>query len=321
MTASSNDSDDAFQKKTLIGRIIRRLVDAAARAHPFVGEGRRFRGSHSTTKLSSTWRIVEKEVHYLVYFDDRFIVYIDRDLDIEWKTTEALDKSFDEKGDDIKSKHYSVLAQAAAIETMPTDGLDYQQVLRFKRLIGEAIVCCLVLEFDNALSTIGFARDYLRDRTQEVSRFWYLSSSMLFAIPFILAAASLWLARTSLISIIGLEPFWLIIASCSGAIGALLSVMTRTGNLAFNSSSGRRLHRLEALSRISVGAISGGVVGLAVQSKLVLGALASGSQLHLITMIAAFAAGAGERLAPSIIAEFEKKVAVQQGRDDVAPAA
>jgi len=37
-------------------------------------------------------------------------------------------------------------------------------------------------------------------------------------------------------------------------------------------------------------------------------------------MIAAFAAGAGERLAPSIIAEFDKKVAAEQGRDDVAPA-
>src|SRR5215831_11619636 len=169
MTTSSSGSDDAVQKKALSGRVFRGLVDAAAGARRFVREGRHFPESRSTTKLSDTWSGLKEEVHYLVYFSDEFIVYIDHDLDIEWKTTEALDKSFDEKGDDIKSKHYNVLMQAAAAETMPTDGLDYQQVLRFKRLIGEAIACSLVLEFDNALSTIGFARDYLRDRTQEVS--------------------------------------------------------------------------------------------------------------------------------------------------------
>jgi hypothetical protein len=272
-------------------------------------------------KLSENWSQLENRVRYLIRDEKDFIVYIDHDLDIEWETAENLDRLLEAKGNDIKAKHYSVLAQAAVVETMPTEGLDAQRILRFKRLVGEAIVCCLECQYDAALSALDFARDYLRERTQEVSRFWYLSFSMFFAVLFILIACFFWFWRASLILIIGGGAFWLVIAGCSGALGALLSVMSRTGNLAFNSSSGRRLHRLEALSRISVGVLSGGLIGLAIQSKLFLWPLVSGSEPHLVIMIAAFAAGAGERLAPSIIAGFDKKVAAQDSRDDRTAAA
>src|ERR1700724_407481 len=96
-------------------------------------------------------------------------------------------------------------------------------------------------------------------------------------------------------------------ATWFGGVGALLSVMSRTGNLAFSSSSGLRLHCLEALSRIGVGAMSGGVLDLAVLSKLFLSPLSAGEQVHVVMMLVAFAAGASERLAPSVIAGLEKK--------------
>jgi hypothetical protein len=162
-------------------------------------------------------------------------------------------------------------------------------------------------QYENALYALGFARDYLRDRTQEVSRYWYLSWSMIFSIPFTAVAFGFWLERGALVPFLGAETFWSVIAGCSGAVGALLSVMSRTGKLAFNSSSGLALHRLEALSKIGVGALSGGLLGLAVQSGLFLTCLQGGS--HVVIMITAFAAGASERLAPSIIAEFDKKAA------------
>ena len=206
------------------------------------------------------------------------------------------------------------LRRQPSLRRCQRNGLDAQRILRFKRLVGEAIVCCLECQYDAALSALGFARDYLRERTQEVSRFWYLSFSMLFAVPFSLIACLFWLERGSLVPSIGTGAFWLVIAGCSGALGALLSVMSRTGNLAFSSSSGKRLHRLEALSRISVGVLSGGLIGLAIQSQLFLSPLVSGSQPHLIIIIAAFAAGAGERLAPSIIAGFDKKLTAQDLR-------
>jgi hypothetical protein len=164
------------------------------------------------------------------------------------------------------------------------------------------------------LTALGYARDYLRDRTQELSRYWYLSSSMGWSFLFLVLAGIVWLNRDCVQSKIRVEPFWLVLAVCFGALGALLSVMSRTGNLAFSSSSGRYLHILEALSRISLGAMSGGVLGLAILSKVFLSP-ADSHQMHVLMMLVAFAAGASERLAPSIIAEFEKRAPALQ-KDD-----
>lgn len=253
------------------------------------------------------WPDCEEDVDYLIYEDSRFIVYIDDDTDLQWETKEDFDKILGQLDEKSRRQYYNVMTRAALVETLPTDGLTRKQEQRFKRLIGEAIVCCFEGEYDNALSALGYAREYRGDRAQEISRYWYLSSSILFALPFAVVAAALWLGRTSVIPVLDVEPFWLAMAICFGALGALLSVMSRTGNLAFSSSSGLRLHRLEALSRIGVGAMSGGVLDLAVLSKLFLSPLSAGEQVHVVMMLAAFAAGASERLAPSIIAQFEKK--------------
>jgi hypothetical protein len=257
--------------------------------------------------LPDRWKGSEKDIRYLVYEDTRFIVFIDHDMDIQWETDDEFDKVLGQRDEKSKGQYYNVMTRAALAETLPADGLTAKQQQRFKRLIGEATVCCFEAQYDNALSALGYAREYLGDRAQEVSRYWYLSSSILFALPFALVAVALWHWRLPVTSAFGVEPFWLAIAICSGALGALLSVMSRTGNLAFSSSSGLRLHRLEALSRIAVGAMSGGVLDLAFLSKLFLSPISAGGRVHVVMMLAAFAAGASERLAPSIIAQFEKK--------------
>jgi hypothetical protein len=75
-------------------------------------------------KLSKNWAKLEKEVEYLVHDEVNFIVFIDHDLDVDWETTNKLDSSFEKKASDAKKNHYNVLAQAAVVETMPSDGLD-----------------------------------------------------------------------------------------------------------------------------------------------------------------------------------------------------
>jgi hypothetical protein len=106
---------------------------------------------------------------------------------------------------------------------------------------------------------------------------------------------------------LGDGAFWLLLSSVGGAIGALLSVIQRTGKFTFDCSAGRALHCLEATSRIWAGAISGVLAGLAVRSEVILAVLAHGGRAPAIMMLAAFAAGAGERLATSIIAEVTTK--------------
>jgi hypothetical protein len=268
-----------------------------------------FKLDKAPVMLTEKWKPHEKEVRYLVRESDHYIVFIDRELDVDWDTDSELNKSLDkQKGTEAEKQYYNALTQAAVVETMPSDGLNLTKKLRFKRLVGEAIVCCLEQQYENALRALGFARDYLHDRTIETSRFWYLSSSIVCALPFVGIAFVSWIERAALITILGDKAFWLIVTACYGATGALLSVMIRTGNLSFDTASGFWLHWLEALSRISVGALSGGFIGLAIQSKLFLSLLSGNSQTHLLMMIGAFVAGAGERLAPSIIAQFESKL-------------
>jgi hypothetical protein len=91
----------------------------------------------------------------------------------------------------------------------------------------------------------------------------------------------------------------------AGSCGALLSVIARTGQLKFDSSAGELLHYLEGVSRIWAGALSGILIALAVKSEFILAPLMRGGHTFTVTMLAAFVAGAGERLVTSIISKFE----------------
>jgi hypothetical protein len=87
-------------------------------------------------------------------------------------------------------------------------------------------------------------------------------------------------------------------------MGALLSVITRSGTLRFDCSAGRSLHHIEAASRICAGVLSGVLIALAVESGLVLGPLLASANRVTILLVAAFAAGTTERFAPSIISKL-----------------
>src|ERR1700686_166599 len=143
------------------------------------------------------------------------------------------------------------------LETTPCDGLDTEKIIHFRRLIGETIASSLDHDYPNGRAMLAHAASYILARSQERSRFWYLSASMATAIPFMFAGALLWLGRGAIRPILGETVFWLCISAAAGATGAILSVIARKGNLQFDASSGRSLHYLEATSRILAGVFSG----------------------------------------------------------------
>lgn len=260
---------------------------------------------HYSVQLDKPWKEHEKKAHYIIQDDPDYIVYIDHKLDVQWAAQRDYYDSF------RIAKLNNVITRAIVVETLPSGGLDYENLMRFKRLVGQAMVCCLTKQYGNGLSTLKIAEEYLYERTREVSRFWYLSSSIIFSFPFGAVTLGFWLARVTLEPYLSAELFWFVISGCCGAFGALLSVMSRTGKLDFSSSSGRCLHRLEAVSRLSVGALSAGIVNLAIQSKLFIPSISHSSTGHAFIVIAAIAAGASERLAPSIISQFDRKPATK----------
>jgi hypothetical protein len=240
-------------------------------------------------------------VKHLILSTERFIVFIDDDLDVDWSTSEQ----YDGEGHHDSGKFNAVINEAALLETTPCDGVSVAIKTHFKRLIGEAIARSLDHDYVGANQMLRSAAGYILARSQETSRWWYLSASMTMTLIFALLGCIFWWARQSLIEALGERAFWLLLAAAAGAVGALLSVIVRSGKLMLDCSAGRRLHYLESVSRIWAGAISGVIVSLAVQSELVLAVLARGGRMPAIMMLAAFAAGSGERLATSIITHIE----------------
>jgi hypothetical protein len=255
----------------------------------------------------SKWKHHKKHITFLITYDPGYIIYIDDKGDLFWETADPFDRIFSQKPDDVKKKHHEIMNRAALIEATPCEGLTEDTVKRFKRLIGEAMGCSFEYDYDNAKTMLDYAADYIRARSEEKSRFWYLSAAAAMTLPFALAALVFWMFRSALIANLGDPVFWLLIGGAAGACGAFFSVITRTGSLVSNFSSGKIIHFVEAASRIWAGALSGVVATLAVQSKLVLTILSEpGSKTHLAWGLLAFAAGFSERLAPSIMANFDK---------------
>jgi hypothetical protein len=280
---------DESSSRDLAGKIVTHMTGDAARS----GEKRPPR------RYEELWP--NCNVRHLVLSNEEFIVFLDNDLDVDWSTSDAYDGHRD------PSKHNAVVNEAALLEATPCDGVSLAIKTHFKRLIGEAIARSLDSDYIGANQMLRSAQKYILARSQELSRWWYLSASMGMALPFAFTGCVFWWARTFFIQELGDEAFWLLLSSVGGAIGALLSVIQRTGRLTFDCSAGRALHRLEATSRIWAGAISGILAGLAVRSEVILAVLARGERAPAIMMLAAFAAGTGERLATSIIAQVTTK--------------
>jgi hypothetical protein len=237
---------------------------------------------------------------YLILAEEHFIVFIDKDGDIDWETS----PEYDAKGHKDDHKHNAILNDAALLEATPCDGVRADRRAHFKRLIGEAIVRSLDDDYASAETMLMAAGKYISARSLETSRLWYLSASAMVAFPLAVFGCAIWLWRTELIQILGFTVFWLAMSAVAGSLGALLSVTTRAGELKFDTSSGRALHFLEAASRIGTGALSGVVAALAVHTEVILAPLSRGDKMPAIMIIAAFAGGAAERLATSIISKF-----------------
>lgn len=260
------------------------------------------------------WRYLESEIAYLIIATDHHVVFIDKDLDVDWETAEGETSQQDSTD---SADFNGILNRVAALEATPSDELRPTMKLQFKRLLGEGVARALDEDYEGARAILDEAHTYITARSQEASRSWYLSASGIVTVPFLLVGLFSWIFRDSLRTILGATVFWLVISACAGAAGALLSVIWRTGKQQFDSSAGRHLHYLEAASRICAGAISGILVGAAVQAQLFLTALIHNGNMPMVMMLSALASGSSERLATSIMADLSntRKQNNADGRD------
>lgn len=252
-------------------------------------------GGNSSTPVNSQWmqRWNHLSWKYLVYANDNFVVFIDDEIDVDWETGQ-------EYGN-LGSEENELLNDAATVETIPCDHLDAYVKLKFKRLVGESIARCLSHDHRNARWMLDAALSYVTARNREKARYWYLKASSIGAALAILMGLIVWFYRDDVILVWGESAFLLFLATSSGASGAFLSISTRLGSAILDSTAGKTLHYMEAVSRIAVGALSGVLVTLAVNSGMFLPPVLKASRPIWGILLVSMAAGASERLAPSLI--------------------
>jgi len=251
------------------------------------------------------WSHLSGDVGYLISSTRSHHVFIDKVGSLDWETTRQYDLDAPSNTSFNAVQRNCVLSDAALLEATPCDGISRAVCQDFKRLIGEAIVRMLEFDYIGAQKMIVAARQFIKARSEETSRRWYVVASFSACLLFAAIGLAIWLLRASIEPAIGGDGIWLALSGISGAFGAFLSVLTRAGKLKFDSVAGRPLHIVEGASRIVAGAISGVLVALAVKSGIILSALTRDGQLHDVMALAALVGGSGERLVTSIISKFE----------------
>lgn len=247
------------------------------------------------------WKDHEENIQHLIRRTERYIVYIDKENELDWCTTNEYDRNVESMEGFDASRHAEVDISIGLAETIPIKELPSKTIQAYLKLIGHAMVCRFELQYDSATAVLSRAEKFISDRRAEKSREWYLCSAIAAAAIPIGLGVALILWRCWVIEALGPNVFTITIATCAGSIGALFSIIWRTGHIDFDPFAPEQLHRIEAGSRIIAGCISGLLAGLAIRSQLLFGSWASGTHPTLTMLTVAVAAGTGERLASSII--------------------
>jgi hypothetical protein len=251
------------------------------------------------------------EVRHLILSTAKFIVFLDNDLDVDWASSSAYDEN--ERSDD-KRERGEILIRAAAVECIPNDHQKENIRLNFKRMVGEGVARALEHEYDIGRKIVEQARQYIEARNVEKARYWQLCTACVLGVMLGLCGLALWWFRAFPIRAWGEPAYFLFMAGVAGSIGAVLSMIFRMGHTFPTSEAPRALHILEAASRVLAGYFSGLLAAGSVQVGLILSVASGNGQMHATMLVVAFASGASERFAPSIIARLETSAVERQSK-------
>lgn len=245
------------------------------------------------------WNSHKNQCLKIIRMTKEYIVYIDKQNNIDWETTEVYDSN---KTDKDKIESEKALSHCLIAEHKPTGGLSDEAILSFKTIIGEAIVNCLETNYKGTFEILNLADEFRVDRVIEKSREWYLVFTTLITAALIIVVL---LINAKNIPIWGELLPYINIGTWSIA-GACLSIILRSGNLKNASYAGQRLHFIESGCRLIGGFITGQIVYLGIKSEILFSSLIGNSNSQYMICLLALLAGASERFAPSIITKIDE---------------
>jgi hypothetical protein len=114
--------------------------------------------------LAKIWAFIR--FRYLVLATEGYIVFIDDDLEVDWKSTNEWDKLNEHRHQDFTT----ILNKAASVEASEWDYSDEQKTLNFKRQIGEGIARGLDGNFVGANEMLDAAEVYRKSTLASARR-------------------------------------------------------------------------------------------------------------------------------------------------------
>jgi hypothetical protein len=246
-------------------------------------------------KYREVFGIVDKFL--LNYVGEKFIVFIDRDNDIDW----VENTDFEGFTDEERRRFYEVIAKLDRAQAYPCMLLNEKHVIAFKRILGASYVAAFQKSFEGADETIEEAKQYVRHRNLEKARQIYLTWAGMLTL---LALAFLPLIYyVTDLSFLSKEVSFCVVL---GIAGAYFSIWQRYEDLLMKGFSTRILLALEAVSRLFVGGIAAYVVYLAYQCQLVFTLLSNVDIIYTCSFLG-FIGGLFERFVPSLVESFANK--------------
>jgi hypothetical protein len=243
-----------------------------------------------------------------------FIVFIDKELDLDWECDDKFDAFIDVGL--MKTGLRKTLNSVAMLEPIAQNWPDDLK-LSAKRLLGEAIVSALEGDSIGAETAIANAGVFLTRKSKQVSRFWTLKSCLVAGGVATVIGAAEAIARNQVAGFIGRTAFLLSLCFFAGCIGAVLFVVLKLGKQPnVDSTAERHLHYLEGIARIVGGGIAGVLVGGMVKLGLILPVFGQTGMESLAMCAAAMLAGASERFAAGIITSVENNNNNQKEKTD-----
>lgn len=243
---------------------------------------------------------LNKYIQELIHKTRSFIVYLDDTYSVQWVT--------DMEEDGYASDFGAVISRASYLEEL---GKGEQLLLpnqrhSFQRLLGQSVARVLDdRNSDNAKEILNKAESFLKARTTERARKWFISATAISTCIALTGILLLWIFRNGAISRIGATAVELAIATGAGALGALISVVLRLGKLNVDAFAGKEIHHFEGVMRV-IGGMSGALlIGLAIKSGLILGTINTSENSLTLLLAISIVAGASERIVPNLIKQVE----------------
>lgn len=244
-----------------------------------------------------------KMIRTLIIQEDDYFVYIDNNLEIQWK--------HDKNDNDIGRDFGLVLNKVAILESASRFIVDKKSMAHIKIQIAEGLA--RYIKYNN----IKFSKEIHDSVSKEISELnmktswgWYFGSSLLASCTFYVMLIILWSCREYFRGRIGFVAVDVLFGAFSGAIGAMVSVVFRSTKLVFNANIDKKIHFMEGIGRVVAGVSGGLLTSLLFKSGFIfIGSSVLKNEMAFMLSLS-IVAGASERLVPNLIGKLENKVKV-----------